>query len=107
MRNMKWVLLLLVAAAIGVGCSDSDSDLPSGTYEGTIKKVNADEKEIYVEVEHEGQKKEAELYFTDDTELGGAAAAAGFEMLKEGMKVEITVERKDDRLVPIKVVPKM
>jgi hypothetical protein len=108
---MKHIALLLLAASLGlglVGCNGSDEDIPSGTYSGTIKKVNADEKEIYVEADVDGEKRELELYFTDATKLVGPAGMdAAFDVLKEGMSVEVKVENKDGRLVPLEVRPKI
>jgi cold shock protein len=109
--DMNRIALLLLAASFPlglVGCNGSDSEVPSGTYSGTIKKVNADEKEIYVEADVDGQTRELELYFTDATKLVGPAGVdAAFDVLTEGMSVEVKVENKDGRLVPVEVRPKM
>jgi hypothetical protein len=106
MNWLKATLPILLVVALLTGCNGEDSDLPSGTYEGEIKKVNADEKEIYVEVQHNGQAKVAELYFQEETELVGPLGDAAFDLLKEGMTVEITVQRDGDKLIPKKVVMK-
>lgn len=108
---MKRIALFLLAASLGlvvIGCNGQDEEVPSGTYSGTIKKVNADEKEIYVEADVDGQKRELELYFTDSTKLlGPAGMDAAFDVLQEGMSVEVKVENKDGRLVPVEVRPQM
>jgi hypothetical protein len=90
---------LLAALAISVGCGGG-SDVPSGTYEGTIKEVNADEKEIYVETSDHGT---LELYFTDDTDLSQGGSAVDFTKLAEGLKVRVTVENSGGELIPKKV----
>lgn len=87
---------MLLALAITVGCGKG-SDVPSGTYEGTIAKVNADEKEIYVETSDQGT---LELYFKDDTKLTQGPIEVDFGKLAEGAKVSVTVENVEGELVP-------
>ena len=91
--------LLLTAGIFLAGCS-KEEEVPSGTYEGTIEKVNADEHEIYVKT---GDGKVLELYFTDETKLGPLPAKANFAKLAEGVKVKVQVENRDGKLIPIKV----
>lgn len=74
--------------------------VPSGTYTGTAKEVDPEEKEIYVETE---DGKTLELYFTDQTELTRNGEAVSFDALEEGGKVEVTVEKKGKRLDPVSV----
>ncbi|RDV37369.1 hypothetical protein DV096_15040 [Bradymonadaceae bacterium TMQ3] len=89
-----------------IGCekpSGSDAEehavVESGTYEGTIKKVNADEKEIYVDAN--GQ--ELELYFIDETTLTKGGQPAEFGVLEQGQKVEVEIKKVGKRLDPISV----
>jgi hypothetical protein len=89
---------LLVALAVSTGCGGAD--VPTGTYEGTIAEVNADEREIYVETADHGT---LELYFEDDTQLTQGGASVDFARLVEGAKVRVTVENVDGRLMPRKV----
>lgn len=72
----------------------------SGTYTGTADKVDADEKEIYVKTE---DGKTLELYFTEGTTVTQNGQAATFDALKQGQKVEVTIEKKGNRLEPIAV----
>ena len=91
-----FLLLLMVSA-----CGESTEVVPSGTYEGTITEVNAEEMEIYVETE---DGKELELYFTEETELLKDGSMVDFEALEQGQQVEVTVEKVGKRLDPVKVV---
>lgn len=74
--------------------------VPSGTYTGTAKKVDPEEKEIYVETQ---DGKILELYFTDTTSLTKNGETVMFDQLKQGGKVEVTVEKKGNRLEPMEV----
>lgn len=69
----------------------------SGTYTGTAKQVDAAEKEIYVET---ADGKTLELYLKDDTKITRNGQSSSFDNLKEGGKVEVTVENKGDKLEP-------
>jgi len=93
--------MLLVASFLLMGCEKKTEEVvvDSGTYSGTIKKVNADEKEIYVDSEG----RELELYFTETTALTQAGAPAEFSVLKQGQKVEVEVKKVGQRLDPISV----
>lgn len=74
--------------------------VPSGTYTGTADKVDADEREIYVKT---NDGKTLELYFTDQTQLMQNGQTASFDALKEGQNLEVTVEKKGNRLEPMTV----
>ncbi len=89
--------ILLGAASCGGGGVDV---VESGTYEGTITEVNAEEQEIYVETPDE---KKLELYFTDSTELTQDGAEVDFSELQKNQKVEVTVEKMGKKLNPLKV----
>lgn len=97
--------LFLVAAGL-TGCDEPGDDgddehavVESGTYEGTIAEVNADEDEIYVDVDGD----ELELYFTDETELTQGGEPAEFSALEEGQTVEVEIEKVGQRLDPLSV----
>ena len=72
----------------------------SGTYSVTAERVDAEEKEIYVNTE---DGKTLELYFTDNTQLTQNGQPAEFSALQEGQQLEVTVEKKGNRLEPMSV----
>ena len=72
----------------------------SGTYQGIAEKVEPGEREIYVRTSDD---KLLELYFTDETTLTKDGSSTTFDSLKEDGKVEVTVEKKGNKLVPISV----
>ena len=72
----------------------------SGTYQGVAEKVEPGEKEIYVRTSDD---KLLELYFTDETTLTKDGSTTSFDSLKENGKVEVTVEKTGNKLVPISV----
>lgn len=74
--------------------------VPSGTYTGTADKVDPDEKEVYVKT---AEGKMLELYFTDKTALTQDGQTVAFDVLKEGQNLEVTVEKKGNRLEPMAV----
>lgn len=74
--------------------------VPSGTYMGTAMRVDSAEKEIYVET---ADGKILELYFTDATALTKNGQTVTFDNLKQGGKVEVTIETKGNRLEPKEV----
>lgn len=78
-------------------CGGKTDVVDSGTYEGTIKEVEAEKTEIYVET---SDGKTLELYFTDETKLTQDGEEAQFSSLTEGQKVEVTVEKVGKRLDP-------
>ena len=73
----------------------------SGTYQGVAEEVDPGEKEIYVRT---ADDKLIELYFTDQTKLmTNDGQVSTFDALKENGKVEVTVEKKGNKNVPISV----
>jgi hypothetical protein len=92
--------LMLAALALLVAACGETAVVDSGTYEGTITEVNADEREIYVQVPETGT---LELYFTDETELVRDGEAAPFDALARDQRVSVQVERVGQRLDPVTV----
>lgn len=75
--------------------------LDSGIYQGVAEKVEPEEKEIYVRTSDD---KLVELYFTDDTSvMTSDGQTSTFDAIKENAKVEITVEKKGNKNVPVSV----
>ncbi|HET8886414.1 MAG TPA: hypothetical protein VFM70_08715 [Salinimicrobium sp.] len=83
-----------------VSCGESTNVVESGTYQGTIDKVEAEKTEIYVKTE---DNKTLELYFTEGTELTQNGNTVDFSTLTEGQKVEVEIEKVGKRLDPIAV----
>lgn len=99
----KNVLNVLGAASllfVLFACGEGTDVVESGTYEGKIKKVEADKEEIYVETSDD---KTLELYFTDETKLTKAGETVEFSVLEKGQKVEVKVEKVGKRLDPLTV----
>jgi hypothetical protein len=106
---MKTMLALLVSAlALGSAIASDDSSkeihntsvVDSGTYQVTAKKVDADEKEIYVTT---ADGKTLELYFSETTKLTQGGKEVAFDALKNGQKLEIQVEKAGNKLKPLAV----
>lgn len=110
---MKNLLIALVAAAAAftlapVALAEDDSSkeirntsvVESGTYKVTAKRVDAEEKEIYVTME---DGKILELYFSEATKLTRDGKDAGFDELKNGQKLEVQVEKDGSKLKPMAV----
>ncbi|MFM8720558.1 MAG: hypothetical protein ACKOKC_00925 [Chthoniobacterales bacterium] len=105
-------LLFAVAAALvsvsAVSASEDDSSkeirntsvVESGTYQVVAKKVDAEEKEIYVTME---DGKILELYFSDATKLTQGGKDAEFGALKNGQKLEVQIEKDGNKLKPLAV----
>jgi hypothetical protein len=75
--------------------------LDSGTYQGVAEKVEPDEREIYVRTSDD---KLVELYFTvETTVMTSDGQTSSFSALEENAKVEITVEKKGNKNVPVSV----
>ncbi len=68
--------------------------------EGTIVKLVAKKKEIYVK---DAAGKKHEFYFTDKTTVTSAGAPAEFSALKEGASVKVSAEKHGKRLTPVSV----
>jgi len=86
-----------------MACGHSTDVVDSGTYEGTIIEIEADEVEIYVKTD---DNKILELYFTDSTKLTQNGTEVPFETLVEDQKVEVEVQKVGKRLDPISVTIK-
>ena len=110
---MKILLIALVAAAaaftvIPVALADDDSSkeirntsvVESGAYKVTAKRVDAEEKEIYVTTE---DGKILELYFSDKTKLTRGGNDVDFGALKNGQQLEVQVEKAGSKLEPLAV----
>jgi hypothetical protein len=106
---MKTILALLVSAlTLGSAIASDDSSkeirntsvVDSGTYQVTAKKVDADEKEIYVTT---ADGKTLELYFSETTKLTQGGKEVAFDALKNGQKLEIQVEKAGNKLKPLAV----
>ena len=101
--KLKEAFYLVIISAILLGaasCGGGVDVVESGTYEGTIVEVNAEEQEIYVQTPDD---KKLELYFTDSTELTQKGDEVDFSMLKKDQQVEVTVEKMGKKLNPLKV----
>lgn len=81
-------------------CGSETAVVESGTYQGTVKEVEASKTEIYVET---SDNKTLELYFTDVTTLTRNGETVPFSTLEEGQQVEVEVEKVGKRLDPIAV----
>jgi len=84
-------------------CGQSTDVVESGTYEGKIIEIEADEVEIYVET---ADGKVLELYFTETTKLMQNGEEVPFETLEEDQTVEVEVKKVGKRLDPISVAIK-
>ncbi|MFD1095615.1 hypothetical protein [Salegentibacter chungangensis] len=100
MKNKIFKTLAFSAIMLFFACGESTDVVESGTYEGTVKEVEAEKTEIYVET---ADNKTLELYFTEKTELTRDGNNVEFSALQEGQKVEVEVEKKGKRLDPISV----
>src|SRR5690606_13978678 len=90
----------LVFAFIIISCGESTDVVESGTYQGTIDKVEPEKTEIYVTTSDD---KTLELYFTENTSLTRNGDTVDFSTLREGQNVEVQVEKVGQRLDPISV----
>lgn len=107
MQHLARIMIVFLTFSLGTvalsGCEEKQNGqhavVESGTYEGTIKKVNPDESEIYVD--YDG--KELELYFIEETALTRGGEAVEFTALEKGQKVEIEVKKVGKRLDPLSV----
>jgi hypothetical protein len=70
------------------------------TVEGTVKKVVAKKKEIYLMPADGGKK--MEFYFPKDAQYLKGGQPVEFNALKEGQKVRVTYTKKGKRLNPSK-----
>lgn len=90
----------LVLAFIFISCGERTDVVESGTYQGTIDKVEPEKTEIYVTTSDD---KTLELYFTENTSLTQNGETVDFSTLREGQNVEVQVEKVGQRLDPISV----
>ncbi|WP_291859166.1 hypothetical protein [Marinilabilia sp.] len=97
MKKTLFYSFFFVMAFMLSACGGKTNVVDSGTYEGTIKEVEAEKTEIYVETSDE---KTLELYFTEETKLTQNGTEVPFSTLEEGQKVEVTVEKVGKRLDP-------
>lgn len=102
MKNIYLFLFIIVLFAILIACTTTDV-VESGKYQGTIKKVEADKTEIYVETI---DGKTLELYFTDQTLVFQNSDTLQFSALQEGQNVEVDLKKVGKRLDPITVTIK-
>ena len=101
MKNLKLSALIMAFSVLFLyGCDKQTDVVESGIYQGTVDKVVPEESEIYVKT---ADDKRLELYFNDNTELTQNGQVVPFETLKEGQKVEVTVEKVGKRLEPLAV----
>jgi hypothetical protein len=105
----KFLTLALSLALVSVSFAEEDdsskeirntSVVESGTYQVTAKRVDPEEKEIYVTME---DGKVLELYFSDATKLTQGGKDVAFDALKKGQKLEVQVEKDGAKLKPIAV----
>lgn len=97
----KTFAILTVLVVVISACGEKTSVVDSGTYNGTIAEVNADETEIYVTLD---SGETIELYFTESTTLTENGEAVPFSTIEVDDKVEVTVEKTGQRLDPVSVV---
>lgn len=102
---MKKLILTMVLGGVFLlsSCGENKNTdvVDSGTYQGVAEEVDAGEKEIYVRTTDD---KLIELYFTDQTQvMTNDGQTATFDALTENDKVEVTVEKKGNKNVPISV----
>ncbi len=95
LKSISVISLMLI-----LSCGHKTDVVESGTYEGTIIKVVADEVEIYVKT---ADDKVLELYFTETTKLTQNGEVVPFETLEKDQTVEVEVEKVGKRLDPISV----
>ncbi len=99
--KLKLVAAFAVLALVFTSCGEKTDVVESGTYQGTIKEVEPEKTEIYVET---ADGKTLELYFTDTTTLTRDGNTVEFSELEEGQNVEVQVEKTGKRLDPISVI---
>jgi hypothetical protein len=101
MRQAVLTITVLTFGLLLAGCGGEETTaVESGTYEGTIAEVNAEEREIYVDVADTGT---LELYFTDSTRVLRDTVRSSFDSLRVDQKVAVEVERVGQRLDPLTV----
>lgn len=96
----KWMVLIAFTILVFAGCGRREVMVDSGTYEGSILKVNPDETEIYVSLD---EKRVIELYFSAETTVARGKETTTFDALEKGQKVRVEVKRTDEKMVPLSV----
>jgi Cu/Ag efflux protein CusF len=100
------VLAVCALAPFALAAEDSSEEIrnttavESGTYQVTARKVDPEEKEIYVTT---ADGKTLELYFSDATKLTRGGQAVAFDALKNGQKLEVQLEKDGAKLKPLSV----
>jgi cold shock protein len=100
------VLAVCALAPFALAAEDSSEEIrnttavESGTYQVTARKVDPEEKEIYVTT---ADGKTLELYFSDATKLTRGGQAVAFDSLKNGQKLEVQLEKDGAKLKPLSV----
>ena len=109
---MKTTIALTAALALfsfvplAAAADDSSEEIrntsvvESGTYQVTARRVDPEEKEIYVTT---ADGKTLELYFSEVTKLTQGDQAVAFDALKNGQKLEVQVEKDGNKLKPLAV----
>ncbi|HXI00614.1 MAG TPA: hypothetical protein VNI52_10110 [Sphingobacteriaceae bacterium] len=99
MKKLNFMVLIMGVFLMS-SCENKTEVVESGTYQGTVDKVEADKSEIYVET---SDGKKLELYFTDSTSLTQNGSEVSFDQLAKGKKVEVSVIKTGKRLDPVTV----
>ena len=100
------VLGVFALVSFAVAADDSSEEIrntsvvESGTYQVTARRVDPEEKEIYVTT---ADGNTLELYFSDATKLTQGGQAVAFDALKNGQKLEVQVEKDGNKLKPLAV----
>jgi hypothetical protein len=107
MKKLLTFAVLLALVSVSFAEEDDSSKeirntsvVESGTYQVTAKKVDPEEKEIYVTMD---DGKVLELYFSDATKLTQGGKDVAFDALKNGQKLEVQVEKDGAKLKPVAV----
>lgn len=72
----------------------------SGTYTGTAKIVDDQQQEVYLQI---NDTTTIELYFSNDTYIEQGGQQASFDVLEQGQRLEVEVERSGQSLKPLRV----
>jgi len=96
----KLIYMVVCTLLIWAGCGHQEVVVDSGTYEGSILKVNTSETEIYVALDKE---RVLELYFTEATKVSRGETKASFNELAKGQSVRVQIERHEREMIPLHV----
>jgi hypothetical protein len=99
-HNIIFVCAIAISFLVWAACGEGTDVVPSGTYKGTVDKVEASKSVIYVKTD---DGKRLELYFTETTKLMQDGAEGQFGNVAKGQKVEVEVEKVGQRLDPLMV----